>query len=110
MALYKPHEFDAEAMLAALQHPVLPFLRDHHMTTVLPLADQAWPDEWAEPIEKMQEKQADMWAAGVRVRSQRSTLPLCAWTISVATTKSRPLSRKSELLCSERSVSGILSL
>ena len=82
VALYESHESRAKA-LAARQHPVLPlFLRDQHLTTVIPHKDQTWPDEWAEPIEKLLGKQADTWAAGVRVRSEGSTSSLFTVTIS----------------------------
>ena len=57
MALYEPHESDAKANMTARKHPVLPlFLRDQHVTTVIPCSHQAWPEEWAEPIEKVLEK------------------------------------------------------
>ena len=55
-------------------HRVLPlFLGDQHLTTVIPCSHRAWPEEWAEPVEKLLEKQADMRAAGVRVRSEGLT-------------------------------------
>ena len=74
------------------QHFVMTlFLKDQHLTTVIQFAD-----EWAEPIEKMLEKQADMRAAGVRVRSEGSTSSL--FTGALATNRGRPLSRKSHTL------------
>ena len=96
VALYEPHESDAKANMTARKHPVLPlFLRDQHLTTVIPCSHQAWPEEWAEPIEKVLEKQADMRAAGIRVRSEGSTSSLFTGTVSPATNRSRPISRKS---------------
>ena len=80
VALYEPHESDATAKMAARQHPVLPLLlRDQHLTTEVPCSHRAWPEEWAEPTEKVLEKQADMRAAGVRVRSEGARKPeICA--------------------------------
>ena len=96
VALYEPHESNAKANMTARKHPVLPlFLRDQHLTTVIPCSHHEWPEEWAEPIEKVLEKQADMRAAGFRVRSERSTSSLFTGTISPATIRSRPICRKS---------------
>ena len=109
VALYEPHESDPKANMTARKHPVLPlFLRDQHLTTVIPCSLQAWPEEWAEPIEKVLEKQADMRAAGLRVRSEGSASSLFTGTVSPATNRSRPSSHKSGSRSSGREARVIL--
>ena len=105
----EPHESDARAMMTARQHPVLPlFLRDQHLATVIPCIYQAWLEAWAEPIEKLLEKQADIRAAGVRVQSEGSTSSLFTGTVFSATNRSRPVSRTSVPQSSERRANVIL--
>ena len=96
--------------MTARQNPVLPlFFGDQHLTTVIPCSHRAWPEEWAEPIEKLLEKQADMRAAGVRVQSEGSTSSLTG-TVSPATNRSLPVSRKSVPQSSKRRAKVILPI
>ena len=62
VALYEPHESDAKASMTARQHPAVAtvFERsapDHcdlvHLTS-------AWPEKWAEPVDKQLEEQANL--------------------------------------------------